>query len=81
MYRRNSNNEGNFLKKNISSEIPFTDMFTKLNSVKEKIVDAIASHPKAATVGAGLAVGAGIVVVCRFCESGNTNGTPGTRHM
>ena len=42
----------------------------KLNSIKKKIVDAMASHPKAATLGAGVAIGAGMVVAADFASLG-----------
>lgn len=34
----------------------------KLGSIKKKVVDALASHPKATTVGAGLAVAATLLM-------------------
>jgi hypothetical protein len=42
----------------------------RLSSIKEKIVDAAVSHPRAATIGASLAVGAGIVVAVDFANLG-----------
>jgi hypothetical protein len=45
------------------------DMF-KLNLIKEKIVDAVTLHPKAVTVGTGLAVGAGVIVAADFANLG-----------
>ena len=40
------------------------------NSIKRRIVDAVVSHPKAATLGVGLAVGAGVVVAADFANLG-----------
>jgi hypothetical protein len=42
----------------------------KFKSIKEKIVDAAVSHPKAVTVGTGLAVAAGVVVAADFAQLG-----------
>ena len=42
----------------------------KLNSIKKKIEDAVALHPKAATIGASLAVGAGVIVAADFANLG-----------
>ena len=44
-------------------------MFT-LNSMKKIIVDTIGLHPRAATIGTSLAVGAGVVVAADFANLG-----------
>ena len=56
---------------------------SKLNSIKKKITDTTTLHPKATTVGATLAIGAGIMVAADFAHLGmqmafGANGQCGT---
>jgi len=40
------------------------------NSIKKRIVDAVGLHPKAATLGTSLAIGAGVIVAADFANLG-----------